>query len=173
WLTAPTPDVGLEVVCREAQSAAECRPVCREARSAAECRPAIGPPGTVVTHELRVRNTGRGDTPDVVVPSVEGADWPTHLSAPYLILPACTSATLTVSVTVPATVCSQARSEAECRFACSQARSEAECRNQAQSGAACRAEVMRRALDWLTAPTPDVGLEVVCREARSAAECRP
>ncbi len=96
WLTAPTPDVGLEVVCRQAQSGAE-------------CRPAIAPPGAVVTHELRVRNTGRGGIPDVVVPSVEGADWPTRLSAPYLILPACTSATLTVSVTVPATATWDAR----------------------------------------------------------------
>ncbi len=90
WLTAPNPDVGLELVCSEA-------------------RPAIGPPGTVVTHQLRIRNTGRGSIPDVVVPSVEGADWPTRLSAPYLILPACTSATLTISVTVPATAAWDAR----------------------------------------------------------------
>jgi subtilisin family serine protease len=96
WLTAPTPEVGLEV------------------RATARIAPwpdhtAVGPPGTVVTHTLRVRNTGRGEIPDVVVPSVEGADWPTRLSAPYLILPACTSATLTVSVTVPATVAWDAR----------------------------------------------------------------
>ena len=89
WLTAPTPDVGLEL-----------RP---------QIHTAIGPPGTVVTHELRVRNTGRGGIPDVVVPTVEGADWPIRLSAPYLILPSCTSATLTVSVTVPATATWDAR----------------------------------------------------------------
>jgi uncharacterized repeat protein (TIGR01451 family) len=89
WLTAPTPDVGLEL-----------RP---------QLHTAIGPPGTVVTHELRVRNTGRGGIPDVVVPTVEGADWPTRLSAPYLIVPSCTSATLTVSVTVPATATWDAR----------------------------------------------------------------
>ncbi len=88
WLTAPTPDVGLEV-----------RATARTALWPDHT--AIGPPGTVVIHELRVRNTGRGAIPDVVVPSIEGADWPTRLSAPYLILPACTSATLTVSVTVP------------------------------------------------------------------------
>lgn len=90
WLTAPTPDVGLEV---RATSGVAPWPV----------HTAVGPPGTVVTHELRVRNTGRGGIPDVVVPTVEGADWPTRLSAPYLILPSCTPATLTVSVTVPAT----------------------------------------------------------------------
>ncbi len=125
WLTAPTPEVGLELICaplvvrhaaeRSAAARNEASLVVRHAaeRSApyseTRCRPAIGPPGTVVTHTLRVRNTGRGDTPDVVVPSVEGAEWPTRLSAPYLILPACTSATLTVSVTVPATATWDAR----------------------------------------------------------------
>ncbi|MCX8067426.1 MAG: DUF11 domain-containing protein, partial [Anaerolineae bacterium] len=96
WLTAPTPDVGLEV---GATLAVAPWPA----------HTAVGPPGTVVTHTLRVRNTGRGSIPDVVVPSVAGVDWPTRLSAPYLILPACTSATLTVSVTVPATAAWDAR----------------------------------------------------------------
>ncbi len=96
WLTAPDPDTGLELrVARATHTLPQ--------------HTAVGPPGTVVTHELRVRNTGRGAIPDVVVPSIEGADWPTRLSAPYLILPACTSATLTVSVTVPATAAWDAR----------------------------------------------------------------
>ncbi len=89
WLTAPTPEVGLELICaplvvrhaaeRSAAARNEASLVVRHAaeRSApyseTRCRPAIGPPGTVVTHTLRVRNTGRGDIPDVVVPSVEGA----------------------------------------------------------------------------------------------------
>ncbi len=96
WLTAPTPDVGLEVMAL---------PVV----APWPAHTAVGPPGTVVTHELRVRNTGRGSIPDVVVPTVEGADWPTRLSAPYLLLPSCMSATLTVSVTVPATATWDAR----------------------------------------------------------------
>ncbi|MDW8068076.1 MAG: S8 family serine peptidase [Anaerolineae bacterium] len=96
WLTAPTPDVGLEV-----QAGAGVAPW--------PAHTAVGPPGTVVTHTLRVRNTGRGSIPDVVVPSVVGAEWPIRLSAPYLVLPACTSATLTVSVTVPVTAAWDAR----------------------------------------------------------------
>ncbi|MCS7221167.1 MAG: S8 family serine peptidase [Anaerolineae bacterium] len=88
WLTAPAPDVGLEL-----------RVV--GAMRTSYRHTAIGPPGTVVTHKLRVRNTGRGSTPDIVNPILEGADWLTRLSASYLSLPACTSATLTVSVTVP------------------------------------------------------------------------
>jgi subtilisin family serine protease len=96
WLTAPTPDVGLEV--RATPGIAPW-----------PAHTAVGPPGTVVPHALRVRNTGRGEIPDVVVPTVAGAQWPTRLSAPYLILPSCTSATLTVSVTVPATATWDAR----------------------------------------------------------------
>ncbi len=42
-------------------------------------------------------------------PPWRAPEWPTRLSAPYLILPACTSATLTVSVTVPATATWDAR----------------------------------------------------------------
>lgn len=89
WLTAPIPDVALEL-----------RP---------DTHTAIGSPGTIVTHELRIRNTGHGSTPDTVNPTLEGADWPTRLSVPDLILSACTSATLTVNVTVPMTAAWDAR----------------------------------------------------------------
>ncbi|MGQ9709993.1 MAG: S8 family serine peptidase [Anaerolineae bacterium] len=81
WLMAPAPEAALDI-----------RP---------SVHTGIGLPGTVITHELRVRNIGRGGIE--VVPTVEGADWPIHLSASYLSLPSCTSATLTVSVTVPVT----------------------------------------------------------------------
>ncbi|MDW7992480.1 MAG: hypothetical protein RMK65_10230 [Anaerolineae bacterium] len=85
--TAPTSDVGLEVGVARGRC-----PLARPHRR----RPA----GHRSTHTLRVPNTGRGASP--TLSSHRWADRPTRLSAPYLILPACTSATLTVSVTVPA-----------------------------------------------------------------------
>ncbi len=82
WLTAPPPDHGLEL-----------RPTAAVA---------IGVPGTVVTHEIRVRNTGSDPVPDVMAATLQPGRWPARLSAPYLILPSCTSGTLVVSVTIPA-----------------------------------------------------------------------
>ncbi len=81
WLTAPPPAHGLEL-----------RPTAATA---------IGVPGTVVTHEIRIRNLGSDPVPDVMAATLQPGRWPARLSAPYLILPSCTSGTLVVSVTVP------------------------------------------------------------------------
>lgn len=89
WLTAPAPETSLEI-----------RP---------SAHTGIGLPGTVVTHEIRIRNIGTGEIPDIFVPSLQGGTWPARMSAPYIIAPSCTSAPLTVSVTVPATATWDAR----------------------------------------------------------------
>lgn len=80
WLAAPPPEHSLEL-----------RPTAATA---------IGVPGTVVTYEIRVRNVG--SAPDTVMATLQPERWPAQVSALSLTLPSCTSATLVVSVTVPA-----------------------------------------------------------------------
>ncbi len=83
WLTAPPPTVGLEL-----DPASQLR---------------IGPPGSLVTHTLRLRHVGQAGSIDAVSLSLEGVSWPTQLSTPELQIAPCTSATVVVSVTIPAT----------------------------------------------------------------------
>jgi len=82
WLTSPPPVVGLELT------------------PASQMR--IGLPGTVVTHALRVRHVGQGGVADTISLSLDGASWATQLSASSLTLTPCTSATVVLSVTIPA-----------------------------------------------------------------------
>jgi uncharacterized repeat protein (TIGR01451 family) len=81
WLATDPPSVGLELV------------------PSAQRR--ISPPGTTVTHTLRLRHLGQAGTTDTVSLSLEGVSWPTELGSPSLALAPCTSATVVVTVTVP------------------------------------------------------------------------
>jgi len=83
WLVAPPPGAGLEV----------------EPRS----QLGIGTPGSQVTHTVRVRHVGQAGDPDQVDLRLHGASWPTRLSDPSLTLSPCTSTTVVISVTIPAT----------------------------------------------------------------------
>jgi uncharacterized repeat protein (TIGR01451 family) len=83
WLAAAPPGVGLEI-----QPASQL---------------GIGPPGSVVTHAVRVRHIGRPDTEQVAL-TITGTTWPTELSTSTLMLSPCTSATVAISVTIPPTV---------------------------------------------------------------------
>lgn len=82
WLVAEPPALGLEVT------------------PTAQTR--VGPPGTVVTHAVRVRHLGQSGVPDRFALVLEGAAWPTEIQASSLALAPCTSATVLVSVTIPA-----------------------------------------------------------------------
>ncbi|MDY6876961.1 MAG: S8 family serine peptidase [Chloroflexota bacterium] len=82
WLTSSPPDTGLELT------------------PSSQTR--IGLPGTVVTHTLRVRHMGQGGTVDNVSLLLDGAAWTTQLSPPSLVLSPCASATVVLSVTIPA-----------------------------------------------------------------------
>ncbi len=81
WLTADPPTNGLKVI--------------------PHTQVHVGPPGEVVTHTLRVRHVGEGGSTDTVTLSLDGASWPSELSASSLTLSPCTSATVVASVTVP------------------------------------------------------------------------
>lgn len=83
WLAADPPTVGLELT------------------PAGQTRTA--PPGTTVTHTLKLRHVGQAGTVDAASLSLVGADWATELSQPELTLSPCTSATVVVSVTIPIT----------------------------------------------------------------------
>lgn len=89
WLTAPPPTVGLDL-----QPESQLR---------------IGPPGSVVTHPLRVRHVGQGGVEDTVELSLDGVSWDTRLSDASLSLSPCASATIVVSVTIPPTATSDIR----------------------------------------------------------------
>ena len=82
WLVAPPPAAGLEL------------------RPASQVH--IGPPGSIVTHTVRVRHVGQGGGTDDVSLALDGASWLTQLSAPSLSLSPCASATVILTVTVPA-----------------------------------------------------------------------
>jgi uncharacterized repeat protein (TIGR01451 family) len=81
WLTAPQPQVGLELT--------------------PATQSHIGRPGTLVTHTVRVRHLGQGGITDTVALSLEGAIWPSQMSVPSLTLAPCASDTVVVSVTIP------------------------------------------------------------------------
>lgn len=83
WLTSPLPTVGLELTPASQQQ--------------------IGPPGALVTHTLRVRHVGQAGGADTISLSLDGASWAAQLSASSLTLAPCASATVVLSVTVPAT----------------------------------------------------------------------
>ncbi|MBN1179644.1 MAG: S8 family serine peptidase [Anaerolineae bacterium] len=82
WLVAPLPDAGLEL--------------------SPQTQAAIGLPGTVVTHTVRVRHVGEGGLTDTVTLSLSGVEWPTEIETTELTLGACTSSTVRVTVTIPA-----------------------------------------------------------------------
>jgi len=61
----------------------------------------IGLPGDIVTHSLRLRHVGQAGVSDVFSLTLEGGSWSSTLS-PSLSLAPCTSDTVVVSVTIPA-----------------------------------------------------------------------
>jgi uncharacterized repeat protein (TIGR01451 family) len=89
WLAAAPPTDGLEITPRS------------QAR--------VGPPGSTVTHTLRVRHLGEAGAADTFTLSLDGGSWPGELSASSLTLSPCTSATVIASVTVPASAAWDAR----------------------------------------------------------------
>ncbi len=62
---------------------------------------AIGSPGEVVTHFLRLQHTGYAGTPDNVTLSLESGHWPTTITPGAITVSPCTWVTLTVVVTIP------------------------------------------------------------------------
>jgi uncharacterized repeat protein (TIGR01451 family) len=82
WLAADQPTAGLEVL------------------PSAQTR--IGPPGATVTYTLRVRHVGQAGGMDTVTVTLDSATWTSELALSSLTLAPCTSATLAVSVTIPA-----------------------------------------------------------------------
>ena len=82
WLGSEPPDSGLELV--------------------PTTQTGVGVPGTFVTHTVRVRHLGQGGPTDAIGVSVEGALWPTQLDTPSLSLAPCASATIGITVAVPA-----------------------------------------------------------------------
>jgi len=82
WLVAPLPTAGLEL-----------KPTAQTS---------IGVPGAVVTHAVRVRHVGQGGSSDDVTLVLDGVSWETELSVSSLSLAPCTSATVVMTVTVPA-----------------------------------------------------------------------
>ncbi|MBN1976952.1 MAG: S8 family serine peptidase [Anaerolineae bacterium] len=89
WLSADPPAAGLEVT------------------PASQTR--VGPPGAAVTHTLRVRHVGQAGSTDTFTLTLDGASWPSELSASALTLSPCTSATVVVTVTIPASAAWDAR----------------------------------------------------------------
>jgi len=83
WLAADPPTVGLELT------------------PAAQSR--ISPPGTVVTHPVRVRHLGQAGPTDVISLTLTGAAWDTELSRTTLALSPCASDTILLTVTIPLT----------------------------------------------------------------------
>ncbi len=63
----------------------------------------VGPPGTVVTHVVRIRNTGEAGAGNRFRLSLTGADWPVAVLSPTLDLTPCASANVALRVTIPTT----------------------------------------------------------------------
>jgi len=84
WLTSPRQPVGLHL------------------NPASQTQ--IGPAGTVVTHTLRLRNSGETGGSDRYTLTLEGNDWPTALSTNTAVVNSCTSVNIEVRVQVPPTV---------------------------------------------------------------------
>lgn len=83
WLAADLPTAGLELI------------------PAVQSR--ISPPGTAITHTVRVRHVGQAGDTDVVSLTLTGATWDVGLSHTTLTLSPCTSETVVLTVTVPLT----------------------------------------------------------------------
>ena len=64
---------------------------------------AIGTPGSVVTHVLRLRHTGEAGVPETFALSLKGNQWPTKLSSSSVTLKPCASAVFTLTTTIPIT----------------------------------------------------------------------
>jgi len=82
WLDSEPPSAGLEL--------------------SPSTQTAIGVPGSIVTHALRLRHIGQSGSTDTFTLALSGNSWPTELDAPALALSPCASDTVVVSVTVPA-----------------------------------------------------------------------
>lgn len=63
----------------------------------------IGPPGSTITHVVRVRNTGDGGTAQTILLETGGNRWETRLSSTSVTLTPCATALVTMTVNVPAT----------------------------------------------------------------------
>lgn len=61
----------------------------------------IGQPGSVVTHVLRLRNTGDGGVTQTISLRTDGNTWPTTLSGSQFTLAPCATATITLTVAIP------------------------------------------------------------------------
>ena len=83
WLASPSPTVGLELT--------------------PPSQMLVGPPGSIVTHTVRVRHMGQGGVTDTISLSLSDGSWVTQLSTSSLSLSPCTSDTVVVTVTVPLT----------------------------------------------------------------------
>lgn len=83
WLTASPPTAGLELKPRS--------------------QLAIGPPGSRVTHTVRLRHIGQSGDIDHVRLTLDGVSWATELSESSLTLAPCASTMITISVTIPTT----------------------------------------------------------------------
>jgi uncharacterized repeat protein (TIGR01451 family) len=89
WLAADPPTDGLEVT--------------------PPTQTRVGPPGGTITHTLRVRHIGEAGSTDTITLSLDGAAWPSEMSASSLTLSPCTSATVVVTVTIPTSATWDAR----------------------------------------------------------------
>ncbi len=83
WLSAPLPMVGLELTPATALQ--------------------IGPPGSTLTHTLRLRHVGQAGVPEPFALTVDGADWATVISPTAVVLSPCHAAEVRVRVSVPVT----------------------------------------------------------------------
>ena len=83
WLAAPPATVGVELT--------------------PGAQTLIGPPGSTLTHTLRLRHVGQAGVPDTFVVEVHGADWATTLSTASVVLSPCHTAEVYVRVSVPIT----------------------------------------------------------------------
>ncbi|MCS7059538.1 MAG: S8 family serine peptidase [Anaerolineae bacterium] len=63
--------------------------------------PAIGLPGQVVTHLVRLRNTGEAGVTQTFALSLTSQSWPAALLSPTVTLAPCGSALVVISVTIP------------------------------------------------------------------------
>ncbi|RMF27135.1 MAG: hypothetical protein D6759_18275, partial [Chloroflexi bacterium] len=84
WFVGPRQAVGLEA-------------------RAVSTTPLVGPPGGVITHWVRVRNTGEVGGKDTVHLALDGADWSTTILTPTFSLAPCQALTVPIRVTIPAT----------------------------------------------------------------------
>ena len=82
WLTAEPPTTGLTIA-----------PVTQ--------LQLVGTPGEHVTHVVKIRHIGVLGTDETVTVAAAGADWPTEVSLAEFQLQPCTSASVTVTVTIP------------------------------------------------------------------------